>query len=134
MFARKLVRPFGMTSQADLLNEIRALDKLCIGDNRNIVKVFKHGSLTTSPYYYIDMELCDLSLTQYLSDDLRDLISDHKRVPFEIGHVWGIMKDATCGLEFIHSHNEVHRDLKPGNGMPLRILNKFSKTTSAIFT
>jgi serine/threonine protein kinase len=28
-----------------------------------------------------------------------------------------IMEDITNGIAFIHSHNEVHRDLKPPNGM-----------------
>lgn len=122
MFARKLVRPFGMSSQADLLNEIRALDKLCKANDPNIVKVLKHGCFSRLRYYYcIDMELCDLSLEQYIDDNSQSMISidskSYERAPLMISHVWGIMKDTASGLDFIHSQKEVHRDLKPSNGM-----------------
>lgn len=31
--------------------------------------------------------------------------------------LWTIMRHVTSGLEYIHSLREVHRDLKPQNGM-----------------
>ena len=30
--------------------------------------------------------------------------------------IWEIMTQIVCGIEFIHSHNAVHRDLKLPNG------------------
>lgn len=31
--------------------------------------------------------------------------------------IWRIMEDITSGIAFIHFHKEVHRDLKPRNGI-----------------
>ena len=82
------------------------------------------GELCYSPYYFIDMELCDLSLQAYLYPHssisttglglppfLKDLPSSLLAV-----HIWNIMKQIANGLKFIHEHSEVHRDIKPSNG------------------
>jgi serine/threonine protein kinase len=33
--------------------------------------------------------------------------------------IWNIMRQITSGIAFIHSHEEVHRDLKPRNSISL---------------
>lgn len=79
-----------------------------------------HGCLSRSPYYYIDMELCDLSLETVVQGDWERIMTNVGSRTFnmamEIKHVWYIMENVTRGLTFIHDLGEVHRDLKPSNG------------------
>lgn len=104
------------------------MQKLChVNAHRNIVAVLRTGRFLSSgaPVYYLDMELCDLTLAAYIDRDWtnRDL---RKKVPnfvgveqlpleFQLAQIRDIMKDVTSGVAFIHSHKEVHRDLKPKN-------------------
>ena len=53
-------------SMEDIQNEVRAAVKLCEPGTINIVSVLRHGKLPSSPYYFIDMELCDLNLATYI--------------------------------------------------------------------
>src|SRR5271168_3341412 len=122
MFARKLLRRFGHTgTDTEIANETRAIDKLCrLLNNDSIVLVFQHGLLKNSPYYFIDMELCDLNLNTYIymktpPDFLEPLYSP------ETGIVQGnvaceVLEGLAQGLKFIHENSEVHRDIKPKNG------------------
>lgn len=123
-FARKLLHLQNPKNKLTYIeNEARAVRKLCDGRNPNVIHVFGMGDFTYSSYYFIDMELCDLSLQGYLYPDpteytaiglpplLRDLPS--ASVP---DHIWNIMRQIASGLKFIHAHSEAHRDLKPSNG------------------
>jgi len=60
------------------------------------------------------MELCDLNLAQYIRHDSR-----LKNPPPEVKAMqnWNIMMQIASGVEFLHNHKEIHRDLKPGNGV-----------------
>lgn len=123
MFARKLLRPSHNTTQEDIDNEMRAIEILCERDtHENIVKVLEHGWLTNSPYYFIDMELCDYNLETYIYSDrlpwLNEIYPSDPQSVNDIGlyNMWGIVEQIVLGLEFIHSHRLVHRDLKPRNG------------------
>ena len=79
----------------DMNNEIRAAVKLCtVGQSGNTIEVIRCGQLPRYPYFFIDMELCDFNLETY------------------------ILQFAN-GVAFIHRNNEVHRDLKPRNGVCL---------------
>jgi serine/threonine protein kinase len=93
------------------MNEVRAIDKLCKERHENIVAVFGHGWLNSS-YYYFDMELCDVNLEHYISGKQGSAIVE----PYNNTKVWDIITQITAGLDFIHNHAEVHRDLKPRNG------------------
>ena len=73
--------------------------------------------------YFIDMELCDLNLQDYIDRNWPSAIS--LQMPFftidlpprlKQTEIWSIMEDVTDGIEFIHSLDEVHRDIKPKNG------------------
>ena len=135
MFARKLIRPFGDIKVEDISNEIRAVEKLCTpGTHKNIVAVTKHGKLPPS-YYFLDMELCDLSLEAFIEQKwtapMRETVPYFTANPpplKRMAQIWDIMVDLSRGVSFIHAHGEVHRDLKPRNStfFSCQILNKHS--------
>lgn len=128
------------TIEEDVKNEVRVIDSLLQqGDHRNIIGILKHGWLETAgKVYFIDMELADLTLSEYIdyifhNKDLQFPIPDgdvfnpvfsardcteleRLRTVFEIGH------QVACGLEFLHENAHVHRDLKPQNGNSIPIL------------
>jgi serine/threonine protein kinase len=126
VFARKLIRPFGDITVGDIENEIRAAEKLCKpGAHKNIVAMIERGKFPLAGYYFLDMELCDLSLENYIQRKWTPLMEQKVsyftvEIPsrMKIAHIWDIMEDVTRGLSFIHNHKEIHRDLKPRNSMP----------------
>jgi serine/threonine protein kinase len=64
-FARKLIRIPQVDSQV-VDNEVHALKVLCKEGHPNIVSVLQIGELRNSQDLFIDMELCDLNLTEYI--------------------------------------------------------------------
>jgi serine/threonine protein kinase len=93
---------------------MRAMENLCRGNTHpNLVSIFQSGQLIGTPYYFIDMELCDYDLEDYLSrgglKEEKILCRSHKLLK--------VFVDILNGVDFIHGEGEVHRDLKPGNGM-----------------
>lgn len=121
------------------------------GGHKNIVQIIAHGWFTSLPYpfYFVDMELCDVTLHDYIHNpsievldgntstsqsmitvDPKDIVqSTLGVVDFNMGsitdtanwytrlrNIWVVMRDITGGVEFIHYHKHVHRDLKPRNG------------------
>ena len=98
-------------------NELRAIKKLCDGTHRNIIKVFEFGDLPDGSHAFIDMELCSLNLDQY-NKSIRTTILVHPLASnMRIGEIWSIITQIADGLAFIHGHHEIHRDLKPQNGL-----------------
>ena len=119
-FARKIIRPIGRAGQQNeiqtmIRNESRAIAKLCApGSHRNIVSVLRQGAVKDSGMYYIDMEFCDANLEQYIAD----FRSDGARG--NMADTLAIMTDIGNGTAYIHEQGEVHRDLKPRNGIMMR--------------
>lgn len=117
------MRPFGDVTSADLLNELNALNRICTSNHPNIVKVLRHDRLPRSSYYYIDMELCDLNLDQYIQKKWPPHIHPEGRYfgvsRNDISIAWAIGRDIASGLAFIHSVGKVHRDIKPRNSTHL---------------
>jgi serine/threonine protein kinase len=121
----------------DIQNEARAIKKLCgSGSHINIVEVTRLGELPHSHYYFVDMELCALTLENYIygtsTGQVRGSLTPELSLPRFIQdapasikslQIWNIMRQIASGVKFIHSHGEVHRDLKPSNGI---ILNEFT--------
>jgi serine/threonine protein kinase len=104
-------------------NEIRAIKKLCNGTNKNIVEVFGVGEFPDSSYLFIDMELCDLNLDEYMKGNWT-VIQVHGYPPgFRETQLWNIMKQIANGISFIHITDEVHRDLKPRNGLSHKVMH-----------
>jgi len=119
-----LLRPFARTRQEDILNEFRALDKLCFAEHPNIVAVLCYSRLTGSAYYAIDMEYCQSTLDGYIGDpipvnqiwELDDLHLYRDDKAKKWNRIGIIMRDILLGLGFIHGCEEIHRDMKPSNG------------------
>jgi len=108
-----------------LRKEVMAIKNLCgPGAHIHIVQVLAHGQLPNAPYYFIDMELCDLNLDDYIhrepSANLSELTGSAS--PLQI---WVVMSHIAVGLEYIHRKGHVHRDIKPANGAPSLCLDLF---------
>ena len=132
-FARKLIRLSTRIPEEDIQNEARVVDAICKnGGHENIVGILNHGWLRGSlNVYFIDMELADLTLTdyiRYLGGSTSSAIDIHaiqssspvfirRDCPFKerIHNIWIIGLHIAKGLEFMHRHKHVHRDLKPSN-------------------
>jgi len=119
-FARKLIRPWAGIRQADIDNEVRAINKLCKSKHSNIVQVLDYGRLKADGvFYFIDMELCEISLEKYIQGEtINDLINwNTVHIHNEVHeHAYIIMQQILNGMIYIHCLNEVHRDLSPNNG------------------
>ena len=124
VIARKLIRLLGNVTKRDADNEVRALKKLCQNNHTNIIQVFNYGQLNSDgAVYFIDMELCDMSLENYLQgQELEHVSWAAIRAQEEVlSHAYNILQQILNGLIFIHSLHEVHRDLSPANGMPTQL-------------
>lgn len=110
--------------EESIQNEQKAIHALCWDKSHpNLVTIFRQGSLINSNYYYIDMELCDLNLKDFIRGNWHCSLSDFS--PFfnadisewtRMIDVWKIMAHITSAIEFIHGLGFVHRDIKPDNG------------------
>jgi serine/threonine protein kinase len=110
------MRLFGAVTKADIENEVRAVKKLCTSSHANIVQVFDLGQMRTkSTFYYLDMELCDISLGNYMQGKRTPHLVSWAEFRSDPENLSLIHEDILDGLIFIHSHDEVHRDLSPQN-------------------
>lgn len=107
----------------EIKNETRMIDKVAAGGgNTNLIRVLKHAWLNDERYY-IDMEMCILNLEDYILGDFKSVFGiskylDPHSTKCDLGclSLWAILQSIANGLAFIHSHGELHRDLKPRNG------------------
>ena len=129
---------------------MRAIDQLTgagdeDGGKENIINILGHGRVGGPfSFHYIDMELCNINLHDYIHNN-RHVVADmpsfrrnseayvtNDASPVtKILNMWTIMQQIAAGLEFIHVHRQVHRDMKPRNGWNLQ--DKFSDIGSIIF-
>jgi serine/threonine protein kinase len=140
LFARKVMR-VNKSNVEDVENEKKVLDSLLSkGRNDNIIEVLNHGWLETlGKVYFIDMELAEYSLADYIDYVFHDkAIPPHlspgeqsvlnlarKRDARLLNHLsstWSIGSQIANGLAFMHEAGHVHRDLKPQNGTYLALL------------
>jgi len=94
--------------------------------------------------YYIDMELFDLNLDDYIkgkrsldliqSTDKQVFIRGDPPLQRKMQNVWTIMSHIADGLKYIHKHKYVHRDLKPKNGTFLLLRFPFNADCSPMLT
>jgi serine/threonine protein kinase len=84
--------------------------------------------MTNFPTYYrIDMELCEMDLDAYIQQDfpfsfspvVAESSSPHVDLSLKtrLQCIQKIVNDIVSGVSYIHKKNEVHRDLKPRNGI-----------------
>jgi serine/threonine protein kinase len=125
-FARKLLH-IPLSTWETVKCEASAIIKLSAqGGHKHIINFLRLGELRHSAYYFIDMELCDLNLETFVhspspsptnpSESIPYFIRD-RPPPIKAQQIWNVMRQITCGTEYIHSLNLVHRDLKPANNM-----------------
>lgn len=123
MFARKIIPLFEPDSPS-VQNEIRAIRKLCNNTHKNVVNVFEVGRFRfhDNQYAFIDMQLCDLDLDQYMkSARVVNLVHEDTTWQFRLRElqICNIMRQISLGIAFIHGKKEVHRDIKPKNSITL---------------
>jgi serine/threonine protein kinase len=115
----------GRASPEDIQNEVRVIDKLFkTGGHQNIVAVFNHGWIEGNDHYTFDMELCALTLDEFLRGGIKNEIppvnyfdfGPSVSEPFTCFKLRTITEHIARGLQFIHNAGEMHRDLKPRNG------------------
>ena len=69
---------------------------------------------------FIDMELCDLNLDDYIHCTKSEamvptyFIKDQPP-PIKSLQIWNVMLHIANGVEFLHRKRMIHRDLKPAN-------------------
>lgn len=52
---------------------------------------------------------------ELVESDMKKLMSSNPPVPLQEEHIVTIIYNSLCALNFIHSANIIHRDIKPGN-------------------
>lgn len=112
-------------------NEVRAVTELNNhGGHPNIVTMNRRGWLESPPrYFFIDMELCNSNLDKYIHDERSDdavmtrntktavYVSKDSEILIKMRNIWTMMSHVSQGLQFMHLHGQVHRDLRPRNGI-----------------
>jgi serine/threonine protein kinase len=100
--------------------ELKALRSLC--GPKNIITILRYGNIDGGIGDYVDMELCDGTLRQYIagSDPFRPQNKDPMSmspdaVQRRIENAWEIMSHIVAGVQHIHSQDFVHRLLCPSN-------------------
>jgi len=115
------MKPSWNLSENDILNELQTNEKLCKQPcHKNIVGIYRHIQL--AGLYFIDMELCDFNLQQWIyePDTLNGMPTLDMRTMLKI------IRDVGRGLAFIHENKKIHRDIKPQNSTPLLHFNNAS--------
>jgi hypothetical protein len=88
------------------------MDELSL-DEDSVSEMPKRGDATgmDNQWLYIQMELCNTSLRQWL--DARD-----KRAKLDMDVLHNLMKEVGEGVRFMHAEGFIHRDIKPGTQKP----------------
>ena len=106
----------------EIENEIRVIEKIRMQNgHENVVQITNHGWLIKSEAYFIDMELCEFTLRDFLNKNVKVKSGEvyWQRKPTLDGHscfnIFTILIHIATGLVFLHQIAECHRDVKPEN-------------------
>jgi serine/threonine protein kinase len=113
-----LVGLFGAVTEADIDREVQIIMRLCTTGHNHIVKVLHHDWLD-SRYHFIDMELCDISLEEYVSGNpllerpnlLHEpvFVSSDCSPNLRLLNTFTVGNHIAQGISFIHEQNYSHR-------------------------
>jgi serine/threonine-protein kinase/endoribonuclease IRE1 len=125
VFARKLIS-ISLLKLETIENEVRSIKKLSSnGQHANIISFLRTGKLRNTHYYFIDMELCNMNLDQYIYHKTINSLDPSQALPYFITdspspvkshQIWNIMRQIANGVVHLHTLSMAHRDLKPANG------------------
>src|SRR5271154_106797 len=99
--------------------EVEAIKKL--DTHVNIIQVLNHGPMSKHIFYFIDMELCDLNLHDYIRGQNPSELPYFSRGEGvkSVLQIGTVMSHIASGVQYIHCQNRVHRDINPMNGEAL---------------
>jgi len=121
--------------EKEIENEVRVIESILRDHtNPNIIAILGHGKIECPGLLgcFIDMELCNQTLDNYIhkgrlseadlgtrqSNDVVPVYATKNSSPLtKLRNIWVIMGQVANGLEFMHARKQVHRDLKPRNGI-----------------
>lgn len=118
--------PIAAMDETVLKKEFRTLKKLCVGNkHKNIVEIFEYRRHVNNLNYIIDMEVCRLNLHDYMYSSAKtppilqqcSPYYENNRNVDKVESIVDVMLQITSGVAFIHKLKEVHRNLKPSNGI-----------------
>ena len=118
---KRLVKPPGTKTTSYIINEITTLRQL---SHINIVRYLSSEKI--SGFILIVLELCKGSLINVI-ETKRDVSNCLFSSTFKKVCQWSfkkhLLKDIAKGLEYIHIHNRIHRNLKPQNILVKQCVN-----------
>lgn len=86
----------------------------------------RFGELGNSHDLFIDMDMCDLNLAEYICcNKPRDLVPTFfikdPSPPMKASQIWTVMLQLAKRVEYLHRKAIIHRNLKPANGHNCRL-------------
>ncbi|GAB1600852.1 cyclin-dependent kinase 6 [Argonauta hians] len=91
------------------IREIAALRRMETFDHQNIVRFFDVSINNTGGRTYLTL------LFEYIDQDLSSFLEKYPSPNLEQHIIRDLMKQLLSGIDFLHCHRVVHRDLKPQN-------------------